>query len=66
MFLAHPPALLSCRRPTADAQYLVNQLQIYYLADAKYEAVKTFNHDPAHFDYNAIIKDVQAANSSLA
>lgn len=47
------------RLTTTEAQTLVNQLQVYYLADAKYAAVKTFNHDPAQFDYNAIIDDLR-------
>jgi len=46
-----------------DAQYLVNQLQIYYLADNKYQLVKTFNHDPARFDYNSLINDLKGAGS---
>jgi hypothetical protein len=37
----------------------VNQLQVYYLADAKYAAVRTFNHDPAHFDFDAVVNDLR-------
>jgi len=51
------------RLSTTDAQYLVNQLQIYYLADNKYQLVKTFNHDPARFDYNSLINDLKGAGS---
>jgi hypothetical protein len=42
-----------------DAQYLVNQMQIYYLADVKYAAVQTFNHNPIKFDYETLINDLK-------
>jgi ATP synthase F1 complex assembly factor 1 len=49
------------RLTATEAQTLVNQLQVYYLADAKYETyVKRFNHDPAHFDYNAVLEDLRS------
>eukprot|EP00041_Stephanoeca_diplocostata_P008169 m.118332 g.118332 ORF g.118332 m.118332 type:complete len:303 (+) comp17203_c0_seq1:199-1107(+) len=39
-----------------DAQFLANQVQLYYLGDAEaYDVVKQFNHRPEEFDYNTLL-----------
>lgn len=39
-----------------DAQFLVNQLQIYYNGkDEAYELVKVFNQEPSEFDFNILL-----------
>ncbi|KAL6054221.1 ATP synthase mitochondrial F1 complex assembly factor 1 [Balamuthia mandrillaris] len=61
--LAESKGLVLCRGDvetamltTVEAQYLTNQLQLYYLAEEdKYRLVHTFNHKPQLFDYNLIL-----------
>ena len=43
---------------TTEAQYLVNQLQLFYLGDEKYQLVKDFNHNPAAFNYEDLLKEL--------
>eukprot|EP01090_Pellita_catalonica_P008173 TRINITY_DN1887_c0_g1_i2.p1 TRINITY_DN1887_c0_g1~~TRINITY_DN1887_c0_g1_i2.p1 ORF type:complete len:216 (+),score=28.23 TRINITY_DN1887_c0_g1_i2:39-686(+) len=49
---------------TIEAQYLVNQLQIWYQIDtAKFELIKQFNDSPEGFDFDEVIKQVQVIPS---
>jgi hypothetical protein len=41
-----------------EAQTLLNQAQAFYLDSKRLEIVKTFNKDPAHFDYEKILIDM--------
>ena len=44
---------------TTEAQYLANQLQIFYLGDDKYRIVKDFNHNPASFNFDDVLQDLK-------
>lgn len=60
--------LLSSFQSTFEAQYLANQVQLYYgthQAD-RYALVKQFNHDPQNFDYNSLLAQLQTANINRA
>lgn len=50
-----PPGSLT----TTEAQYLVNQLQLYFLRDDKYSLVKEFNHNPSAFNYNTLVEELK-------
>eukprot|EP00038_Savillea_parva_P012309 m.203727 g.203727 ORF g.203727 m.203727 type:complete len:397 (+) comp22223_c0_seq1:36-1226(+) len=40
-----------------DAQFLANEIQIYYLGeDAEFDLVRKFNHDPQAFDHNEVLE----------
>eukprot|EP00163_Fabomonas_tropica_P029883 TRINITY_DN6579_c0_g1_i2.p1 TRINITY_DN6579_c0_g1~~TRINITY_DN6579_c0_g1_i2.p1 ORF type:complete len:279 (-),score=44.14 TRINITY_DN6579_c0_g1_i2:105-941(-) len=41
-----------------DAQMIANQIQIFYLAQDKYNLVHKFNHDPSNFDYAELVKSM--------
>ena len=45
--------------PIDDARLLINQLQIYYLSNSKFNThVTTFNYRPDRFDFDALVADV--------
>ena len=46
---------------TFEAQYLANQVQLYYGTNQsdRFVLVKQFNHDPQNFDYNAVLNQLQ-------
>jgi hypothetical protein len=49
---------------TTEAQYLINQLQIYYSGDEKkYCIVQIFNHTPSQFDFNMVIGEFSDVNA---
>jgi ATP synthase F1 complex assembly factor 1 len=41
-----------------EAQLLVNQLQMHYLDDKRYQNVERFNKYPQHFDYNSLLEHI--------
>ena len=50
---------------TQEAQLLANLWQIYLLDDDKYKLLETFNHEPTKFDYNLVLKDIEATVHNL-
>ncbi len=50
-----------------EAQFLVNQLQLYYASSdqARYGQLKTFNHNPGDFDYHLLIKQLEDSGIHL-
>lgn len=41
-----------------ESQFLLNNTQIFFLDDAKYDIVKKFHETPDTFDYNLLLEDV--------
>ena len=58
--------VLSSPQTSFEAQYLANQVQLYYNSqDAeRYTLLQQFNHDPEKFEYRLLLE--QLANSSVA
>ena len=43
-----------------EAQYLANQVQIYYIgSEEKYQHVVRFNHEPEKFDFGQLVKEME-------
>jgi ATP synthase F1 complex assembly factor 1 len=44
-----------------EAQFLANQLQLYYTSSdkARWLLVRSFNHTPEDFDYTLLIKQLE-------
>eukprot|EP01113_Clastostelium_recurvatum_P013977 TRINITY_DN17552_c0_g1_i2.p1 TRINITY_DN17552_c0_g1~~TRINITY_DN17552_c0_g1_i2.p1 ORF type:complete len:139 (-),score=20.94 TRINITY_DN17552_c0_g1_i2:63-479(-) len=41
-----------------EAQYLINQLQVYLLDDSRYKLMVTFNKHPSMFNFEDVLKDM--------
>ena len=52
---------------TLEAQFLANQLQLYYASkdQERYSLVRQFNHSPQDFDYSTIIAQLQNSGIQL-
>ena len=64
--VANSGIILSSPQTSFEAQYLANQVQLYYNSqDAeRCTLLQQFNHDPEKFDYRLLLE--QLANSSVA
>ena len=52
---------------TLEAQFLANQLQLYYASkdQERYSLVRQFTHSPQNFDYSIIIAQLQNSGIQL-
>ena len=52
---------LNILQSTFEAQYLANQVQLYYGTNQpdRFALAKQFNHDPQNFDYNTVLDQLQ-------
>ena len=52
---------LNILQSTFEAQYLANQVQLYYGTNQpdRFALAKQFNHNPQNFDYNTVLDQLQ-------
>ncbi len=60
-------SFLVTHQSTLEAQFLANQLQLYYASNNvdRYAQVRTFNHDPDDFDHRALIDQLENSGIQL-